>query len=340
MAHPLRRSQAIALRRVEGKLLMTFSRRAVLGTGLAMPLVAYIGRTARADEAVTIKMGVMKLVHSITPYFYEKFLPANYKIDIIPFSTPTDVKDAVVTQSVDYGTFGIAAAILGAASNQPVVVYGSECDKGMAVVARKDDASINAITDLKGKKIGILTGTTQQVFFRERLRMVGMTDADITAIRVAFADMPAALARGDIDAYVGAEPGPSLSIVSGVGKIVEYPYSTPMGSLNMILATTRDRLAQKPEEVLMMLNLQRQASEYAMAHPDEIVAMTVAKLGLDKAAVAAAVGNVELNWAMTPKMVDEVKAYADHMLELRQIKNLPDFTAMLDIAPSEKLAKA
>jgi ABC-type nitrate/sulfonate/bicarbonate transport system substrate-binding protein len=319
---------------------MALSRRALIGSGLAAPLAATFGAKAWAAEPVTIKMGVLKLVHSITPYFYEKFLPANYKIEIIPFSTPTDGKDAVVTQSVDYGTFGIAAAILGAASSQPVVVYGSECNKGMAVVARKDDPTINAITDLKGKKVGILTGTTQQVFFRERLRMVGMTDDDIVSIRVAFADMPAALARGDIDAYVGAEPGPSLSVVSGVGKIVEYPYSTPMGSLNMVLATNRDHLAQKPEEVLMMLGLQRQASQYAMAHPDEIVSMTVAKLGLDKAAVAAAIDNVELNWEMTPKMVGEVKAYADHMLELRQIRNLPDFDALLDIAPSEKLAKA
>jgi NitT/TauT family transport system substrate-binding protein len=194
--------------------------------------------------------------------------------------------------------------------------------------------------DLKGKKVGILTGSTQQVFFLERLRMVGMTEQDIVSVRVGFADMPAALARGDIDAYVGAEPGPSLSLVSGVGKIVEYPYSTPMGSLNMVVATHRDRLAEKPDEVLMMLNLQRQASAYAMSKPDEIVAMTVAKLGLDKAAVARAVENVELNWAMTPKMIREVKAYADHMLELRQIRNLPDFDALLDAVPYEQLVKA
>ncbi len=319
---------------------MALSRRRLLGAGLALPLAAPFVLRARAADTVTIRMGVLKLVHSITPYFYEKFLPAGYKIEIIPFSTPTDGKDAVVTKSVDYGTFGIAAAILGASSSQPVVVYGSECNKGMAVVARKDDASINAITDLKGKKVGILTGTTQQVFFLERLRMVGMTEADITSVRVAFADMPGALQRGDIDAYVGAEPGPSLSLVSGVGKIVEYPYSTPMGSLNMILATHQDRLKEKPDEVTMMLGLQRQASAYAMSKPDEIVAMTVAKLGLDKAAVAKAIDNVELNWEMTPKMVAEVKAYADHMLELRQIRNLPDFDALLDLGPSEKLAKA
>jgi NitT/TauT family transport system substrate-binding protein len=318
---------------------MNISRRTLLGSGLALPLAGTLGTKAGAAEPVTIKMGVLKLVHSITPYFYERFLPAGYRLEIIPFSTPTDGKDAVVTKSVDYGTFGIAAAILGAASSQPVVVYGTECNKGMAVVARKDDP-IGAITDLKGKKVGILTGSTQQVFFLERLRMVGMTEQDIVSVRVGFADMPAALARGDIDAYVGAEPGPSLSLVSGVGKIVEYPYSTPMGSLNMVVATHRDRLAEKPDEVLMMLNLQRQASAYAMSKPDEIVAMTVAKLGLDKAAVARAVENVELNWAMTPKMIREVKAYADHMLELRQIRNLPDFDALLDAVPYEQLVKA
>src|SRR5580658_10784301 len=312
---------------------MALSRRTLLGTGVALPIAAALGTRARAADPVTIRVGVLKLVHSITPYFYEKFLPAGYQIEIIPFSTPTDGKDAVVTKSVDYGTFGIAAAILGAASSQPIVVYGSECNKGMAVVARKDDP-INAITDLKDKKVGILTGTTQQVFFLERLRMVGMTEKDIVSVRVAFADMPGALQRGDIDAYVGAEPGPSLSLVSGVGKIVEYPYSTPMGSLNMVLATHQDRFKEKPDEVLMMLNLQRQASAYAMSHPEEIVAMTVAKLGLNKDAVAKATDN----WEMTPTMIDEVKAYADHMLALRQIRNLPDFGALLAIAPSEKLA--
>ena len=317
---------------------MALSRRRLLGAGLGLPVAASIG-IARAAEPVTIRMGVLKLVHSITPYFYERFLPAGYRIEIIPFSTPTDGKDAVVTKSVDYGTFGIAAAILGAASGQPVVVYGSECNKGMAVIARKEDP-ISAITDLRGKKVGILTGSTQQVFFLERLRMVGMKEQDIVTVRLAFADMPAALQRGDIDAYVGAEPGPSLSLVSGVGRVVEYPYSTPMGSLNMVLATHRDRLAERPDEAVMMLNLQRQASVYAMSKPDEIVAMTVAKLGLDKAAVTRAVDNVELNWQMTPKMIDEVKAYAEHMLELRQIRSLPDFEALLNTGPSEKLAQA
>jgi hypothetical protein len=96
---------------------------------------------------------------------------------------------------------------------------------------------------------------------------------------------------------------------------------------------------RKPKQGTPLLDLQRQASAYAMAHPDEIAAMTVEKLGLNKDAVAKAVSNVELNWQMTPKMVDEVHAYADHMADMKQIRNLPDFATMLDPSFSETLAK-
>ena len=130
----------------------------------------------------------------------------------------------------------------------------------MAVVARKD-GGIEKLADLRGKKVGIWPGSTQEVFILERLRMEGMTIRDIQSIRVSFSEMAIALARGDVDAYVGAEPGPGISVASGIGKIVEYPYSTPMGSLNMIFAAHADTVAQKPDLVRQMLrSIARRAS--------------------------------------------------------------------------------
>jgi len=56
-------------------------------------------------------------------------------------------------------------------------------------------------------------------------------------VRVSFSDMASALARGDLDAYVGAEPAPGISLANGTGRVLEYPYSTPTGSLNMVLTS-------------------------------------------------------------------------------------------------------
>lgn len=298
-------------------------RRLFLASSLAAP---FISRAARADEIV-IKMGVLKLIHSITPYFYEKFVPAGYRVEVLPFESPNDCKNAVVTKSIDFGTFGVAAGIFSAVAHEPLAVISSACNKGMAIVAGKN-SDIATLKDLKGRKVAIWPGSTQEVFVLERLRMEGMSVKDITPVRVSFSEMHAALARGDVDAYVGAEPGPGVSISTGIGKIVEYPYSTPMGSLNMILATHQDNVAGKPDLCKLMVGLQRQASAYAMSNPAAMVDMTVAKLGQKREAIAVSVPNVELNWRMTPEMLAECQSYAEQMVALKQIKVVPDMKAL------------
>src|SRR5204863_2355045 len=132
--------------------------------------------------------------------------------------------------TVDFGAFGSAAALLGAAAGEAVVVTATTCNRRMAIIGKKD-AGIATMKDLKGKRVAVLPGTTQEGFFVERLRMEGMTIKDVEPVRVSFSEMHISLARGDIDAYVGAEPGPGVSLSTGVGQLVEYPYSTAMGSL-------------------------------------------------------------------------------------------------------------
>src|SRR5216683_5196168 len=283
----------------------------------------------RAEAPTVIKMGALKLIHSIAPYFYQRFTPAGYEIEVIPFESPADGKNAVVTKSVDFGMFGIAAATLGASAGEPIVVIASACNRGMAVIAGKDSA-ISSIKDLAGKRVAIWPGSTQEVFILERLRMEGMSIKDITPIRVSFSEMHLALARGDIDAYVGAEPGPGVSLSTGIGKLVEYPYSTNMGSLNMVFGTHADLIKEKPDLVRVMIGIHQRATDYAATNKDAMVAMAAGKLGQKKEAIEASVPNVELTWKLGAKEIEESKIYADHMLALKQIKRIPDFATFID----------
>lgn len=121
----------------------------IIGAGAAVvaaPGIAY------AEEPIVIKMGALKLIHSIAPYFYDRFTPSGYQVQVIPFESPADGKNAVVTKSVDFGMFGIAAATLGAAAGEPIVVIASACNKGMAVIAAKN-SGINSIKDLRSKRV-------------------------------------------------------------------------------------------------------------------------------------------------------------------------------------------
>lgn len=315
-------------------------RRLLIGAGLAAAGTMAAPAVLRAQPK-TIKMGALRLVHSMPPFFYEKFAPEGVKIEIVMFDSPTDGKNAVVTKSVDFGTFGIAAAILGGAAGEPVVVVGAMSNKGMGVIS-KAGSDMKSVKDLKGHKVGIWPGSTQEVFIFERLKMEGMTVKDITPVRVPFGEMPAMLARGDIDAYVGAEPGPALSITSGAGQLVEYPYSTPMGGLNMIFGTHEETVARNPDLVKNMLKIQRQAAEFMSANTQAVIDTTVQKLGANRAAVEQALGakNVEYVWKLDDKVQTQAKTYAQHMLDLKQIRTLPKFETFLNPKFSNEIANS
>ena len=294
---------------------------------LALPVfvaalsIAFAPQVHAQDKA--LKVGTLKLIHGISAYFYEKFVPAGYTVVVIPFESPTDGKNAVLTGTVDTCIHGIASFLLGAAAGEPVMIVANANNKGMAVMAGVN-TDIKSIKDLKGKRVAIWPGSTQEAVILERLRMEGMSIKDIQPIRLQFSDHPAALARGDIDAYVGAEPAPGISLANGTGRLVEYPYSTPIGSLNMILSASEKAVKENPERIRTIVDMHRKAVDYAMANPAQIVEMAMARLGQQKKSIELAVPNVELAWKLDDVFMQRARAYTRLMFENKQIRQMPD----------------
>ncbi len=289
-------------------------------------------------QQTTVKVGALRTIPAIAQFMYERFAPAGMKIEVVPFASPAECKNAVVGRSIDFAGFGVAAAISGAAAGEPLTVIGGLCDGGMAVVARKD-LPIAKLADLKGRKVAIWPGSTQEIFIMERLRAEGLSKADITPVRIFFSEMHVALANGDVDAYVGAEPAPGISVSSGIGKIIEYPYSTPMGSLNVILATHPALIKEKTDLVRAMLDVHRQASEFCMKNREETIVAAVKLFGMKREAVEISLPNIELNWQLSPELIRRASIYAKHMLDMQQIRAIPDFATLMDPSFSNALAK-
>jgi NitT/TauT family transport system substrate-binding protein len=268
-----------------------------LPTGASLVALVALSLVGAAPQAhaqdKVLRVGTLKLIHGISAYFYDKFAPPGYTVQVIPFESPTDGKNAVLTGTVDTCIHGIAAFILGAGANEPVVIVANANNGGMAIMAGPN-TGIKTVKDLKGKKVAIWPGSTQEAVILERLRMEGMSIRDIQPIRLQFSDHAAALARGDVDAYVGAEPAAGISLANGTGVLVEYPYSTPIGPLNMILSASQKQVRENPDRIRMVVDMHKKAVDYAMARQPEIVEMAVQKLGQQKRSVELAVPNVEL----------------------------------------------
>jgi NitT/TauT family transport system substrate-binding protein len=71
-----------------------------------------------------------------------------------------------------------------------------------------------------------------------------------------------------------------------------------------------------------------------------MITMSMARLGQKREALEVSVPNVELNWQMTPLMVQQVKTYSEQMLELKQIRALPNYDTFISTKFSDEIAKS
>jgi NitT/TauT family transport system substrate-binding protein len=71
-----------------------------------------------------------------------------------------------------------------------------------------------------------------------------------------------------------------------------------------------------------------------------VVDATVQKLGANRAAVEQALGagNVEYIWKLDATVEGQAKTYAQHMLDLKQIRQLPKFETFLNPKFSNEIA--
>jgi NitT/TauT family transport system substrate-binding protein len=93
---------------------------ALLPTLIAAISIALAPQAAAQDKV--LKVGTLKLIHGISAYFYEKFAPPGYTVEVYPFESPTDGKNAVLTGTVETCIHGIAAFLLGAAAGEPIMI--------------------------------------------------------------------------------------------------------------------------------------------------------------------------------------------------------------------------
>jgi NitT/TauT family transport system substrate-binding protein len=286
---------------------------------------------ARAADARTVKVGMLKTVNTIVMQFYQKFASPGTTYDVIIFDTPPDGKDALVSGSVDFGIFGLAAATLGAASGQPLTVVAAAGQKAMAFVVAANSPA-KTFADMKGKRIAYQPGSTQEVVLRELMKMSTIAPTDVQLVRLSFGDMANALARGDVDAYMGSEPGPSISVLSGKGRVLLYPYNTPVGSINVVFATRPDVVAKQPDYVRDVVKTHCEACAWCMkpSSRTEFEAMTTKVLGPPKDVLDLAMNNINLDYMIDADYIKRAKYYGEQMIALKEITQLPDYTTFFN----------
>jgi NitT/TauT family transport system substrate-binding protein len=310
---------------------ITFStsrRRLIIG-GAAMAITGTSGsRSSIAQTPKTMRVGVHKGVVFVPSLLLQSVLGAAWNVELSYFGSPADMANAIVSRSIDIGYTGVTIAAIARSKGQPIVIVASSAGKGTAIIVGAK-TSIQKVEDLKGKTIGQVVGGIQDVQLREQLRKVGLSMKDVNPIAISFADLPAALQNGSIDAFCGGEPASTKTIEDGYGRLLKYPYDTPVGTINAGILARETTVQDNPDMLRAFVGAHREAVTRLRGNLDEAAELANKNWGFPLVTSRKALENVDLRWTLDDAFMSDLANYMERMKELGIISVVPDINKLV-----------
>lgn len=178
---------------------------------------------------------------------------------------------------------------------------------------------IKGLDDLKGKAIGVATGTGSELFWVALLNKKNLAQNAYKRVQVEAPEMVAAYERGDVDAFAVWEPwvtrasialGPKLRLIQDGDGIFGTRAMTYMN---------RDWIAQNPDAAKRFMRSLVEAMDFVQAKPAESAVMVANTLKMDKALVEALFK--KLDWRLAIDQ-DTIDAFALVEAQLQEAKRL------------------
>jgi ABC-type nitrate/sulfonate/bicarbonate transport system substrate-binding protein len=176
------------------------------------------------------------------------------------------------------------------------------------IVARK---GINSPADLRGKKVGVLLGSTAEYFAKLYLASGKVDPKEVDIINLQGAEMVTGISRGDIDAFVLWEPFGSRALEAT--KDVHIVTDAEKYFLEWVLhSTTRDYLKTNRAELQAYIRGLNAASKWCTQNRAEATQVVAKYLKLDVALVKP---TERINWtvAYTPKFRADMERLSEFL---------------------------
>jgi NitT/TauT family transport system substrate-binding protein len=191
--------------------------------------------------------------------------------EIKQFTGGPEMADAVMAGELDFGSSG-TATLMPRIARGNLLVISTICTSSVAfkVAAR---TSINGPTDLRGKKVGTVGGSTTDYLWSVLARRYGIPENELHLVPVQPPELIPSLDRGDVQAFMSWEPWPTRAVeISGKDKVRLLVTSGDFGYFLSFIAVVHRKFAEaKPDATARVLAAIRDASEFIYANRDEAV---------------------------------------------------------------------
>ncbi|MCD1162981.1 ABC transporter substrate-binding protein [Peribacillus frigoritolerans] len=199
--------------------------------------------------------------------FNEEFSKLDAQIEWSEFQSGPPLLESLASNRVDLSFLGDGALIAGIDKNLPfeVIAQTGRGESSVRILAQAK-GNIKQIEDLKGKTVGVASGTTGHVYLIKALKAHGLTTDDIKLINLQPDDAQAAFETKKLDAWAIWNPYYLNNIEKG--NAVALKVKGKILAPGAIIA--RNGFAEEhPEIVEAYLKVYKKAADWQIENPDE-----------------------------------------------------------------------
>jgi NitT/TauT family transport system substrate-binding protein len=300
-----------------------------LGVGLALLSLD----PAWAQDKVRIGVGVDP---SFTTWWVAKdrnfFAKYNIDAEITQFSGGPDLADSTMAGQLDFGSSGTATWMPRFVRSDALLIVGTMATStdNFKMAA---STSIKTLPDLQGKKLGTIAGSTIDYLWALVAQKLNVAESALNLIPVTPPELPAALDRGDVQAFFSWEPWPSKSVeISGKDKVHILASSGDVGYFQSFIVVGNKGFVQAhPDVTARLLAAMRDASNYLIESPEESIKITAARNKMTPQMARYIMGLYKFKMSMEPRMVDDAKVEEAWMRNKQRLKGNPiDWNKLVD----------
>lgn len=197
----------------------------------------------------------------------------NLRIAYTTYPTGADAVKAVAKGEVDIASTEMIGTVKARNNGDPLLIIGGFSKGGVNIIGRSA-LGLKSITQLKGRKVGVVKGSTHELILFATLDKYKLTYSDQPGkdVQIVYASsypaLSSALLTKNIDAMCQSEPQASQAISRGYGNSIRLPYDTPLGEPGRAIITTEKFYKEHPDLALRVMRCFVEATETFIKQPD------------------------------------------------------------------------
>jgi sulfonate transport system substrate-binding protein len=311
----------------------------VSAAGLSSWYFAHRPAPAAVQEATAkvIEIGTFSTAIDYSPYYIAKNqgwleevakkhgVSFTYRV----FDALPSINDALASGKLDIIMEAETPAIIQQASGNELVEIAPLASLVQEIVV-PIDSPVQNLTDLKGKRIGVLLGTGFHYGLVSAMSALGIPPESYTVVNLAPAEAGAALSAKTIDAWAVWPPFPQQEVVAGTGKTIP----SGKGRVYSLMFGTREFVEKNNPSVRDVVDAIERARKFIAAKKEGAISIVASATALPDKVVSLAWSKMDFQMTVTPEAIAEMQSEADFLYKGSYIVKQSDLRKTLFAVPA------